>query len=222
MAPPSAGDSPSRSRALEALGDAGSVLDVGCGGGAAGLALVPPAHELAGIDCSAPMLAELEKTAMGRGVNIRTVLGAWPDCQDSAPTSDVVVCHHVVYNVAAVTPFLRALAAHARRRVVIELSARHPLSGLTPAWRHFWGLERPNSPTADDLLAVLAEDGVNVGVERWTRPPREASLDERAALARVRLCLPESRFVEVRDFLAANPPDPSDTVTVWWDPGSPG
>src|ERR1035441_1335165 len=46
----------SRRAALEALGAGGSVLDVGCGGGAAGIALVPPADRLTGVDISSAML----------------------------------------------------------------------------------------------------------------------------------------------------------------------
>src|SRR5512146_2244172 len=45
-------ESPSRDRAREALPDGGSVLDVGCGGGAASLALVPPAASVTGVDTS--------------------------------------------------------------------------------------------------------------------------------------------------------------------------
>ncbi|MDP9241458.1 MAG: SAM-dependent methyltransferase, partial [Actinomycetota bacterium] len=47
---PSMPDTPSRRRALEALPAGGSVLDVGCGGGAASLALAPPAGRLVGVD----------------------------------------------------------------------------------------------------------------------------------------------------------------------------
>src|SRR5512135_2791286 len=50
-------ETPSRARAREALPDGGSVLDVGCGAGAAARALVPPAGVLIGVDESAEMLA---------------------------------------------------------------------------------------------------------------------------------------------------------------------
>src|SRR3989442_8618469 len=47
---------PSNRRALEALPEGGSALDVGCGAGAASLALVPKARRLIGVDSSAGML----------------------------------------------------------------------------------------------------------------------------------------------------------------------
>ena len=47
----------------EVLPPDGSVLDVGCGGGRASLALVPPAARIIGVDQSADMLRELERSA---------------------------------------------------------------------------------------------------------------------------------------------------------------
>jgi len=64
-----------------------------------------------------------------------------------------VTCHHVLYNVAELGPFVTALTSHARRLVVVELTARHPLTALNPLWERFHGLVRPNVPTACDALA---------------------------------------------------------------------
>ena len=47
----------------EVLPPDGSVLDVGCGGGRASLALVPPAARIIGVDQSADMLRQLERSA---------------------------------------------------------------------------------------------------------------------------------------------------------------
>src|SRR3954453_16192011 len=56
-------DTPSRQLALAALGAGGSVLDVGCGGGAASMALVPPAGPITGVDSSERMLATFAEEA---------------------------------------------------------------------------------------------------------------------------------------------------------------
>src|SRR5436190_22736307 len=48
---------PSQRRALEALPEGGSVLDIGAGGGAASLPLCPPAAAVTAVDQSAEMLA---------------------------------------------------------------------------------------------------------------------------------------------------------------------
>ncbi|MDP9395943.1 MAG: hypothetical protein M3Q27_17490 [Actinomycetota bacterium] len=56
---------PSRSTlvAAEALAGGGTVLDVGCGGGAAAFALVPPATEVVGTDRQEDMLRLFATTA---------------------------------------------------------------------------------------------------------------------------------------------------------------
>ena len=75
----------------------------------------------------------------------------------AVPTVDVVVCNHVLYNVADLGPFVVALTDHAHSRVVVELTPRHPASDLNPLWLRFHGLMRPTEPTADDAVAVIRE-----------------------------------------------------------------
>jgi len=48
--------SPSHDRARDALGDAASVVDVGCGGGIATFALLPDVRRAVGVDHQAAML----------------------------------------------------------------------------------------------------------------------------------------------------------------------
>lgn len=212
-------DSPSHARAREALGDEASVLDVGCGGGVAAMALVPPARRLIGVDHQAAMLEMFRENARRRGVEADTLEGDWPDVAERAPIADVVTCHHVVYNVGDVVPFLRALDEHARRRVVIEMPTRHPLASMNDAWRHFWDLERPEGPAPRDLVAVLAEMGVDAHLETFeSTSTREVDPERAVAFARVRLCLPASRDDEVRRYLAEHPaPATRALATVWWD-----
>src|SRR5207302_224166 len=81
--------------------------------------------------------------------SVTTIEGAWPDVADRAPGGDVVVCHHVVYNVPDLVSFAQRLTDHAWRWVVVELTAQHPMSVLNDLWQHFHGLTRPTTPTAD-------------------------------------------------------------------------
>jgi SAM-dependent methyltransferase len=200
----------------------GSVLDVGCGGGRASIALVPPAERLIGVDESPAMLAAFERAAGVAGARSVTIEGRWPDVDPEAPVADVVVCHHVAYNVADIEPFLLALTAHARLAVVLVLPPRHPLSAWNAAWGHFWGLERPVEPTADDLAEVLA--GLGIVAERWDvpRPPLARAASDAASLlrsARRRLCLGENRDDELAEYLDRHPPDWSETNVVFRWPG---
>lgn len=216
-------ETPSRCRALEVLsawGTSPSVLDVGCGGGRASLALVPPATLVVGIDRQREMLDVFAAEAHARGVSAEVVCGEWPAVAACAPQCDLVVCHHVLFNVPELVPFVTAASERARRRVVIELSMAHPLANLSPAWEKFWGLQRPTAPTALDAADVLREMGIDVRVERFEAPDPKADREVTAAdvrHTRVRLCLPASRDDEIREFLTERPTPPREMVTLWWD-----
>lgn len=208
--------SPSQRRALEALPNGGSVLDVGAGGGAAGLPLCPPAEAVTAVDQNPGMLAAFADLATKQGIGHAEVEGLWPDVAGDVGPADVVVCHHVLYNAGDLVPFVAALTAHARRRVVVEITAEHPQALLNPLWAHFHGLARPTRPTARDAAAVIRDLGLDVGVEEFESPPRWTGADrkELVAFARRRLCLPVERDPEVDAVL--EPPGPRPQVTLWW------
>ena len=203
-------DSLARRIAMMSLADGGTVIDVGCGAGAASLALLPAVGSIVGVDERDSMLDEFAVNCRQRNVASGVALGRWPDVADGVGPADVVVCHHVLYNVMDIVPFVRALTAHAKNRVVVEVTARHPTAFLRPFWRRFWDLDRPDGPSAHDLLAVLleAEPALMYDIEprpfeRWGTPQDEV------ALVRRRLCLAASRDDEIADALAefGRPPD---------------
>jgi SAM-dependent methyltransferase len=215
-------DTPSHARARELLDAGGSVLDIGCGGGRAAFAVAPPAATVIGVDQQQAMLDTFAEAAARRGLQHAEVLGDWPDVTDQAPTADVVVCHHVAYNVAALAPFASALDAHARRRVVLELPQHHPLSAMAPLWRHFWGLERPTGPTAPDALAVIRESGLDARLQEWDEDPAARSLPglplaQQVEFLRIRLCLTPDRDAELAQLMVAAPPPARGLATIWWD-----
>ena len=136
-----------------------------------------------------------------------------------AEVADVVVAHHVVYNVQEIVPFINAMSSHARKRVVLEMPQHHPLSNLSDAWKYFWKLDRPENPTPQDLMNVLGEMGINAHLHLWDGKLRqERNLDDAVRFTRIRLCLPESREPEVRQFLENHPPSEiRPLATIWWD-----
>jgi SAM-dependent methyltransferase len=212
-APAVPADTPSRRAALELLGDGGRVLDVGCGGGAASLALAGSVTHVTGVDQQADMLAALAADAAARGVPCRAVQGRWPGAAAEAGRADVVVCHHVLHNVVDLPPFVAALTAAARRGVVVEMLGEHPMAWLDPLWVRFHDLHRPPPATTDDAVAVLRELGLEPRVERWERPdpPRQD-----AAWITRRLCLPPEREPDVAEALVTAPPRPRDAATLVW------
>jgi len=220
---------PSYQRAWAALDQPGSVLDVGSGAGAASLPLLPRAASLTAVDSDVEMLDQLSERSAAAGITARTVLGRWPDAAADAGPADVVTCHHVFYNVPEIGPFVTALTGNARREVVAEMTAQHPLVSLNELWLRFHGLQRPVAPTAADLIRILEAMGLRPGHESWRRPGGRdyASFDEMVDVTRRRLCLPPERAAEVAAALAESgidPEDPEDlgssgrdVVTIWWN-----
>lgn len=194
---------PSNLEAARSMPEGGSVLDVGAGAGAASLPLAGLAGRLVAVDESPAMVASFLNAADAAGVPAEAVEGRWPEVAGRVGPADVVVCHHVLYNVADLAPFALALTGHARRRVVAELTDRHPLAGLRPLWRRFHDLDRPTGPGADDAVAALGAAGLEVDRQDWEQPDRFGfdDFDELVAFTRRRLCLPAARDPEVAEAL---------------------
>jgi SAM-dependent methyltransferase len=211
---------PSFARAWEALDPPGTVLDVGAGAGAASLPLATRATAMTAVDQDERMLEAFASRAAAAGVPAQTFAGRWPDVADEVPAADVVTCHHVLYNVPDIAGFLTALDAHARRRVVVEVTVRHPLSPLNGLWQRFHDLRRPQRPTADDILAIVERLGLKASHERWERPAGLGfdGADELVEVTRRQLCLPPERSAEVAEALAGSEPAPRQLVTIWWVP----
>ena len=209
----------SNRRAAEAVGDGGSVLDVGCGGGAAAFAVAPPATEVIGTDRQTDMLELFATAARRRGIAVQVHAGSWPEVAGAVPVADVVVCHNVLFNVTDIVPFVAALDAHARRRVVIEITPKHPQDRRRMLWRHFWNLDRPHEPTATTAVEVIAEAGLDPVVEE-SLLPEDRRASKRSELEPAQwcrnLCLPPEREAEVAAQIA-DVPFPRERVTIWWD-----
>jgi trans-aconitate methyltransferase len=215
--------SPSHRRALEALTPDSTVLDVGAGRCAMSLPLRPPAQRIIAVD-SAPAMLENSPADV-------TILGRWPDAEAEAGQARVVVCGHVLYNVADLVPFIVALDDAATGRVVIEITRTHPRDRpLERAlWHHFWGLERPRMPSWEDAVAVIRQAGVEPGVQLWESEQRGAfaSLDALVSWMRRTVCLDPSREPEVRAIVLEHAverdgawrvsSEPRSLATLWWD-----
>jgi hypothetical protein len=93
---------------------------------------------------------------------------------------------------------------------------------MAPLWRHFWGLERPDGPTATDALAVIREIGFDAHLQEWDEDPTVRAVPglpmaQQVEFMRIRLCLTADRDGELADVMAAVPPTPRRLATIWWD-----
>lgn len=211
-------DTPSDLTARAALPPGGTVVDVGVGAGAASLRL--GAAHVVGVDQSRPMLEAFRERAADRGIETTLIEGRWPDVESQAPGADVVLCHHVLYNVPDLADFAAALFDHAEARVVVELTAAHPMAWMAPYWEALHGLAQPDRPTADDAIEVLSRLGYDVHQHRWLRPVQMVGEDDVDRVARIarRLCLPVARHDELRRVLVAIPPPlEREVATLWWN-----
>ena len=220
--------------AIESLPAGGSVLDVGAGAGAASLALRGRAGSIIAVDENEAMLAKLaELAAVSLGANPdrgREVAGD-RNCVAGPPMwSSVTTCSTTSQTSKL---FITALTAHARRRVVVEITARHPASLLNPLWSMLHGIERPTRPTAIDAIEVIASTGVAPRWRVWRgRSPRTARITKSSLPLRAgRLCLGPERLGDVEaalQQLGVRPDHPylgepmRELVTIWWDISSMG
>ena len=154
----------------ELMPESGVLLDIGVGRGRASLPIAENRYRLIGVDESLEMLAGFTEDARRRSMQVETIEGRWPDVAARVPVSDVAMAANVAYNVADIVPFIAAMIEHASVATVLEITDRHPWAHLAPLYRAVHDLDRPDGPTADDLVAVIAEmTGRDPVVHRWER-----------------------------------------------------
>jgi SAM-dependent methyltransferase len=154
----------------ELMPQRGTLLDIGVGRGRASLPIAENHHRLIGVDESLEMLAGFTEDARRRSMQVETHEGRWPDVAAEVPAADVAMAANVAYNVADIVPFIAAMIDHARVAAVLEITERHPWAHLAPLYRAVHDLDRPDGPTADDLVAVIVEmTSHDPVVYRWER-----------------------------------------------------
>jgi hypothetical protein len=218
-------------KALEVMPIAGRCMDIGVGTGAASLPLTSKAFLIVGVDPSAERLQEFELLASSLGVQAKRIQGDWPQAVKRVTHADVVISHHLLYNIPDIGPFVQAMDNRALLRVVIEITSEHPQAWMNDLWLHFHGLERPSGPTAKDAHAAIKQLGIKAEIhEEMTKPVPSGFEDKKdaVALVRKRLCLPADKDDEIAEALGdrlwmhdeglytAGPREQS-VATIWWD-----
>ena len=135
------------------------VLDVGGGAGRIGLPLALRCRSLTNVEPSAGMARAFEEVGAAAEIrNARVVVSDWLSAE--AVEGDLVITVDVVYFVGEIEPFLRKLAAAARRRVLISIWALPPPARHALLFRIVHGEDQVPVPGHRELTAVLWEMGV--------------------------------------------------------------
>lgn len=223
-------DSPTVALVDDILGEGGSVLDIGAGAGRLSIPLAARGHRVTAVESDEGMARALGVGADRERVEVTRIVGSWPQVAGNAHLHDIALSAHVVYDVAAIGPFLEAMHHGARRAVVIEITPRHPWTGLSRYYRALHGIDRPSRPTVDDFAAVVEEVVGMIPERRWwieTPSLRFADMQELLAFYRRRLLVPPERSIEAAALLEPDVHETDDgwlflgdpereVVAVWW------
>lgn len=210
----------------------GSIIDVGAGRGRASLPLAVRGHPLRAVEPDPGMAAGMREDADALGLEVEVIEDRWPAAAERLSPAAVVMSANVVYDVRDIGPFVAAMHRLAERGVVIEMTAVHPWASMAPLYRALHGIERPEGPTVDDLVAVVEEIvGVSPTVDRWQRTGEMwfADWDEIIDYIGRRAVLPLERRHELRPLLEPDVVERDGKLfvggidrslaTVWWSRG---
>ncbi len=222
-----------RVRAQLPAGD-GRVLDVGAGTGRYAVPLAELGSRVLAVEPNAAMAALLEQEARERHVSVAVEQAAWPEAEARVGSAEVVLCAHVVYPIADIVPFVRALDRAARCAVVVVARLGQPDEVLNHVFAAVHGEERAPMPSLVDLYNLLLQIGIPASVtlhpseSRWNYPDAEAAVADAATRLGVGRDSPRwaameaavrSRLVPRGDEVWLAPAQAHQGV-IWWEAGT--
>lgn len=133
---------------LRALGEPGSVLDVGSGSGTLAIRLAQEGFDVCGLDVSAEALRQARERAEASGVTVRWSEGFAEHIPFEDETFDYVTCCHTLEHVKDLSQAARELKRVARRRLVVLVPRQKPRRYMENYHTHFFW-------RAEDLAAAF-------------------------------------------------------------------
>lgn len=178
------GDDPLLHRLLATVTPDATVLDVGGGPGRHAIPLARVASQVTVVEPSEAMREVLSENVAQAGLTNLTVVPAeWPAAVEPA---DLVLCAHVLYPVAEVEPFLRALDAATGRACFVALRLGQREGPYLDLFEQVWGEPRALAPTALDLFSVAHQLGLPASFELVPFPAWRSFIDRDDAREQVR------------------------------------
>ena len=113
-----------------------------------------------GLDSSAGLLAEFRRQARRIGAPARTMRGRVAGDREANATGRCGRVQPRRVQRRRLGPSSIALTSHARHRVVMELTVRHPTAWMADLWLRFHGLNRPIRPDAERRRVSCCADSV--------------------------------------------------------------
>jgi 2-polyprenyl-3-methyl-5-hydroxy-6-metoxy-1,4-benzoquinol methylase len=165
----------------------GRVLDVGAGTGRYAVPLAEMGARVVAVEPNEAMARLLHQEAREREVSVGVELGEWPDAEPRVGSAEVVLCAHVVYPIADVVPFIRALDRAARCAVVMVARLGQADEVVARVFGAVYGEERAPMPSLPDLYNLLLQIGIPASVTlhpfetRWNYPDPEAAVADAAS-----------------------------------------
>ena len=136
------------------------VVDVGGGAGRVSLPLALHCAEVINVEPSAAMRTEFEASAAESGIgNARCLDADWPR-EAAGIEGDVVLVVDVTYFVRDIVPFVLALSAAARKRVIIKVWSVPPPNSAASLFEMVHGESHASVPGHRDLLPILWDLGI--------------------------------------------------------------
>jgi len=212
----------------------GRVVDVGAGTGRYAVPLAELGARVVAVEPSSGMADLLDAEAAARGVHVRVEHALWPDAESAVGSADVVLCAHVVYPIADVVPFIRALDRVARCAVVMVARLGQVDEEYAHVFRAVHGEPRMPMPSLPELYNLLLQLGFPASVTmhpfetRWGFADAEAAVVEAASRLGVAAGSPEWAKVDaaVRSRLVPRggevllAPRQAYQGVIWWEAGS--
>ncbi|MEP7214962.1 MAG: methyltransferase domain-containing protein [Anaerolineaceae bacterium] len=136
------------------------VVDVGGGAGRVSLPIALQCARVVNVEPSGAMRKEFDASAAEAGITNAACIDAdWPGGAKGLE-GDVVLVANVTYFVSDIVPFLAALTAAARKRVIISVWSVPPPNDAARVFLLVHGETQALAPTHRELLPVLWDMGV--------------------------------------------------------------